>query len=127
MKIQQTLRSVITIASLGCLSALTLTAAEESQAALKAEATIKLAQAEKTALAKVPGGKIRSEELERENGRVVWSFEFSMPNTKSITEVQVDAKSGKVVSTEIETAKDQADEAAADRKEKKNRLLYSRK
>jgi hypothetical protein len=42
-----------------------------------------------------------------------------MPNSTDITEVQVDAKTGKIVSTKVETPKDQAKEAAADKKQKK--------
>ena len=42
-----------------------------------------------------------------------------MPQSKNIIEVQVDAKSGKIVSTKIETPSDQASEAAADKKLKK--------
>lgn len=77
------------------------------------------AAAQKTALAKVPNGKIKSGELEKEHGKLVWSFDISMPHSKNITEVQVDAKTGKIVVVEIETPKDQAKEKAADKKEKK--------
>ena len=90
-----------------------------SQAELVKEARISKAQAEKTALGKVPHGEIKSEELEREHGKLIWSFDISMPKSKSITEVQVDAKTGTIVSTQVETPKDQAAEAAADKKAKK--------
>ena len=83
------------------------------------QAKISQAQAEKTALGHVPNGVIKSEELEREHGKLIWSFDIGRSGTKSITEVQVDAKTGKIISTQVETAKDQAREAAADRKEKK--------
>lgn len=94
-------------------------AADESSAALKAQAKITQEDAAKTALAKVPGGKIKSAELEKEHGKLVWSFDISMPKSKNITEVQVDAKTGKVVSVEVETPEQQAKEAAADKLEKK--------
>ena len=94
-------------------------AAEESQAALKAEAKITQEEATKTALAKVPDGKIKSAEIEREHGKLIWSFDIAMPKSTNITEVQVDAKTGKIVSTQVETPKDQAKEAAADKKVKK--------
>ena len=42
-----------------------------------------------------------------------------MPKSDNITEVQVDAITGKIVSSEVETPKDQAKEAAADKKAKK--------
>jgi uncharacterized membrane protein YkoI len=65
-------------------------------------------QARATALAKAPG-KVESEELEREDGLFVWSFDIRT-NAKTITEVWVDANSGKVVRTEIETPADEARE-----------------
>lgn len=93
--------------------------AASSQAELMKEATVSKSQAEKTALDKVPGGVIKSEEIEREHGMLIWSFDITTSGTKNITEVQVDAKTGKIVSMQVETAKDQAKEAAADKKEKK--------
>lgn len=92
--------------------------AEETQDALKAQAKITQAVAEKTALAEVPGGKIESSELEKEHGKLIWSFDLSVPNSVNIAEVQVDAKTGKIVSNKTETPKDQAKEAAADKKKK---------
>lgn len=96
-----------------------LAASQETQAQLRVEAKVTQAAAETTALAKVQNGKIKSGELEREHGRLVWSFDISMPHSKNITEVQVDAKTGKIVAVEIETPKDQAKEKAADKEEKK--------
>lgn len=106
--------ALITVASL--LGACATT--EESQASLKSKATVTEAQASKVALAKVPHGKIKTSELENENGKLVWSFDISMPGTKNITEVLVDAKKGAVVSTAIETPQQQAKEAAEDAKKK---------
>lgn len=85
---------------------------------LMKEAKISRAEAAKTALAQVPHGVIRSEELEREHGKLIWSFDVAKNDTKNITEVQVDAKTGKIVSIQVETPRDQAKEAAADKKEK---------
>jgi type II secretory pathway pseudopilin PulG len=119
MKAKHCITSLIAVALVGGLSTFTLRAAEETQAALKAQAKITQAEAERTALAKVPGGKIKAAELEREHGKLIWSFDISLPKSKNITEVQVDAKTGKIVSTQIETPKDQANEPAADRKAEK--------
>lgn len=94
-------------------------AAEESQAELKAQARITQEEATKTALAKVPDGRIKAVELEKEHGKLIWSFDISIPKSKNITEIQVDAKTGKIVSTQVETPADQAKEAAADKKAKK--------
>ena len=93
--------------------------AASSQAELMKEATVSKSQAEKIALGKVPNGVIKSEEIEREHGKLIWSFDIATSGTKNITEVQVDAKTGKIVSIQVEKPKDQAKEAAADRKEKK--------
>ena len=90
--------------------------ANEAPEALKAQAKITQAEAEKTALAKVPGGKVESAELENEHGKLIWSFDIFAPHSLNIAEVQVDAKTGKIVSTKIETPKEQAKEAAADKK-----------
>ncbi len=89
---------------------------EKSQAGLRAQAKVTEAQARDLALTKAPGGKVESSELEEENGLLIWSFDISTPGTKNITEVQVDAKEGKVVAVDIETPKDQAKEAAEDKK-----------
>lgn len=86
---------------------------------LKAQAKITEAQAREIALKKAPGGKIESGELEVEKGTLIWSFDIAMPNTKDITEVAVDAKTGAVVSVDIETPKEQKKEKAEDKKEHK--------
>jgi hypothetical protein len=93
--------------------------AASSQADLMKEATVSKSQAKKTALRKVPNGVIKSEEIEREHGKLIWSFDIATSGTKNITEVQVDAKTGRIVSIQVEKPSDQAKEAAADRKETK--------
>ena len=110
--------SLAAVALLTSLGSSVLWAAEESQTALKAEAKITEEAAEQTALAKVHGGKIKSSELEREHGKLIWSFDISKPKSKNITEIQVDAKTGKIVSKQTETPKQQAIEAAGEKKEK---------
>jgi uncharacterized membrane protein YkoI len=82
------------------------------------QAKIDRAAAEKTALQRVPGGTIKSGELENEHGLLIWSFDIAQTNSRDIKEVQVDAVSGKVVSIVTETPKDQAREAAAEQKKK---------
>src|SRR6266436_8391920 len=101
MKTKHCITSLIALALLGGSSTFTLGAAEETQAALKAQAKITEAEAEKTALGKVPDGKIKAAELEKEHGKLIWSFDISMPKSRNITEVQVDAKTGKIVSTQV--------------------------
>jgi uncharacterized membrane protein YkoI len=118
MKTKHCITSLIAVALLGGWNTFTLRAAEETQAALKAQAKITQAEAERIAIAKVPGGKIKAAELEKEHGKLIWSFDISLLKSRNITEVQVDAKTGKIVSTQVETPKDQAKEAATDKKEK---------
>ena len=86
---------------------------------LMKEARISKSQAEKTALAKIPNGAIKSGELEREHEKLVWSFDIGTNSTKNVTEVQVDAKSGKIISVKTETPVDQAREAAAEKESQK--------
>jgi hypothetical protein len=47
------------------------------------EAKVTRQQAEKVALAHVPGGAIKEAELEKENGRLVWSFDVALPKGAS--------------------------------------------
>jgi uncharacterized membrane protein YkoI len=85
---------------------------KEKEAMLEAQAKITKAEAEKIALAKVPSGTIKEGELEKEKGKLIWSFDISIPGSKDIKEVQVDALSGEIVAEETETP-------AAEKKEKK--------
>ena len=89
-------------------------AATDSQAALLSEAKITEQQATATALAKVPHGIVKSSELEKEHGRLIWSFDVAQPSAKGITEIQIDAKTGKIVSVKKETPAQEAKEAKAD-------------
>jgi uncharacterized membrane protein YkoI len=80
------------------------------------EAKVPKSQAEKIALTKIRGGIVKSAELEKEYGLLIWSFDIAKPGTRNITEIQVDAKTGRIASVQIETLKDQAKEAAADKR-----------
>ncbi len=88
---------------------------EPSQAALLKQAKVSEAQARGIALQHVPDGRIRSSELEREGGRLIWSFDIARPKTRDITEIQVDARSGKMVMQQLETPKQQAAEKRAEK------------
>lgn len=105
---------ILAIAATFCV---TLSQAGESKKAnLEAKAKVTKAEAQKTALAKVEGGTVKEAELEEEKGKLIWSFDISKPGTKDITEVNVDAITGKLVSVEIEKAADEAKEAKAEKK-----------
>ena len=107
----------IVLCSFLLLIAVTAIAQKTTQAELQKEAKITKAQATSTALAKVPGGKVKEAELERENGKLVWSFDIASVGTKEITEVQVDAKTGEVVSQHKESAAAEAAEKKAEKKQ----------
>ena len=92
--------ALVIVVATGC------TTEKQEQAELQAEAKISKEQAQATAQAKVPNGKITDSELEKEKGRLIWSFDMSTPDSKDTTEVNVDAISGDVVNVEAESAKD---------------------
>lgn len=108
--------SFITLASIFALGSSLAFADAGTQAKLAAQAKISEADARTTALAKVPGGTISSSELEQEHGKLIWSFDIAKVGSKNITEVQVDAKTGKIVSTQIETPDKEGKEAMAEKK-----------
>ncbi len=113
MKINyKTLLAGVTFAG---LAASPLFAAGQTDAQLLKRAKISKTQAEKIAMAKVPNGKIQSAEIENEHHALVWSFDIATPGTKNITEVLVNAKTGKIVDVSTENATDQAKEKAADK------------
>jgi len=72
-----------------------------------------------TALAAVPSGAVQSSELETESGLQIWSFDIKDPKSSDVVEVQVDAKTGLVVSKKRESRADQKREAQADQKAKR--------
>ena len=90
-----------------------------SQAALRKEAKIAEADARKTALAAVPGGKVKSHELEREKGKLIYSYDIKVAGKSGIEEVNIDAMTGEIVAHEHEDAKTEAKEKKAEAKEKK--------
>ena len=93
----------------------------ESEAALAKEAKLKLEDAREIALKRAPG-KVESENLEREHGKLVYSFDIR--TGKNITEVQVNALDGKIVRVEQEAA---AKEAAEKRKEEREKAKHNTK
>ena len=88
----------------------------ETQAQLKKEAKISVEAATATALAAVPGGKVAAHELEREKGKLIYSFDIKVAGKSGIEEVAVDAMTGAMIETVHETPADEAKEAAADKK-----------
>lgn len=79
-------------------------------------AKVSRSDAEHTALNKVPGGTIKEGELEKEHGRLIWSFDIATPGTTTITEVHVDANTGEVEATERESEAHEKAEKAEKKK-----------
>lgn len=92
---------------------------KETQAELQAEAKIAEADARATALKEVPNGSVKSEELEREKGKLVYSYDISVPGKSGVEEVNVNAIDGTVVGKMHESAKTEKKEAAQEAKTKK--------
>jgi hypothetical protein len=83
---------------------------KEKESRLTAQAKVSRADAEKTALSKVPGGTIKEGGIEKEKGKLIWSFDITTPGSKDTTEVAVDALTGEVVAIDKETPEDEAKE-----------------
>ena len=75
-----------------------------------------MADARKVALG-VENGKIKSQELEKEHGRQIYSFDIARPD--GVHEVNIDAMTGALIEDKVESAKDEAAEAAADARQAK--------
>jgi len=90
----------------------------EQQAKLASQAKITKAQAQEIALQRAPGT-VESGELEREHGKLVYSFDIR--NSKgTIDEVQVSAINGKIVRVEHETKAQEEAEKRQDEKKGKH-------
>ncbi|HEX9128688.1 MAG TPA: PepSY domain-containing protein [Gemmatimonadaceae bacterium] len=94
---------------------------EESQAALQKEAKISQDAAQATALKEVPNGAVKSSELEREHGKLIYSFDITVPGKTGIEEVNINAIDGSVVAKQHETPKSEKKEAVKEAKEKKTK------
>src|SRR5713101_9054754 len=93
-------------------------AAKSDHAALMKEAKISEAKAREIAPKQAPGT-VKSAELEKEKGTLVWSFDIANEKGGGVTEVLVSAIDGHVVETKAESAKDEAKEKAQEAKEAK--------
>lgn len=92
---------------------------EKQDAKLAKQAKITMAQAREIAQ-KRASGKIEGEELEKEHGKLLYSFDIR--NSKgTITEVQVDAITGKLLSAQEESKADEAKEKREDAKQAKKK------
>jgi uncharacterized iron-regulated membrane protein len=96
------------------------TGSSKSKASAKASMQPKISAeaARATALARVPNGTVQKYELEREHGKLVYSFDIEVPGKSGIEELQVNAITGKVVSQKHETPAQEAKEARGEKAEK---------
>jgi siroheme synthase (precorrin-2 oxidase/ferrochelatase) len=94
--------------ALAIASAAPIFATEQSQP--KHAGNIKERQAEQIALSKIPGGTIRSAELQVANGSHFWAVFVAKPDKKDAKEVHIDATSGKILAVQTEKPEDQAEE-----------------
>ncbi|MES2306673.1 MAG: PepSY domain-containing protein [Gemmatimonadota bacterium] len=86
----------------------------KAEAALMKEAKVTEAAARAIALKEVPGGVVKEHELEREKGKLIWSYDIAVAGKSGIEEVNIDAMTGKMLAHEHETPKDEKKEAAED-------------
>ena len=89
---------------------------ETDERKLQAEAKVSEAAARKTALAAVAGGKVEKHELEREDGKLIYSYDIKVAGKPGVEEVHVDALTGKIIKQEYESPAKEAKEAAGARK-----------
>jgi uncharacterized membrane protein YkoI len=84
---------------------------------LASKAKIAEDSAVSTALGAVPNGTVTAVELENEHKRLIYSVDIQAPNKTGVEEVHVDAMTGKLLGRHYESAKTEAKEAAAEKKE----------
>jgi hypothetical protein len=89
----------------------------ETQAELQKEAKMTMADARAMAMREVPHSKVRAGEIEREGGKLIYSFDMKVAHKSGIDEVNIDAMTGKLVSKQHETPKAEKAEAKVDAKE----------
>ncbi len=77
--------------------------AQQSETELLKQARVTKHQAKKIALARVKRGAIKRVELEKENGVLIWSVDIAQPPKKDLTDVWIDATTGKITAVEVET------------------------
>ena len=96
------------------LLALTLALPTALPAAAKYTPKITMEQARQAALAAVPGGTVKSAELEKEKGQ--WIYSFDIRSGKEIREVWIDPETGRVLANEAESPSAEGTESKAEPK-----------
>jgi len=92
--------------------------AQQSETELLNQARVTKHQAKKIALARVKHGAIKRVDLEKENGVLIWSVDIAQPPQKNLTDVWVDATTGKITAVEVETPITEKKEVAEEKAKK---------
>jgi uncharacterized membrane protein YkoI len=108
MKLDDVLRSAIFFVAVLAFSDSLGAATDQAKAIHSGKITKSIA--EKIALSKVPGGHVRSAELETARGERFWSVYIAKPGSKNAKEIRVDAASGRILTVQTERPADQAEE-----------------
>ena len=110
MKPKNFLHAAILIVAWSAFTISPAVASDKNEA--KHSGKITKARAEQIALTKVPGGRIRSAELETARGQRFWSVYIAKPGSKNAKEIRVDAVTGQIIAVQTERPEDQAEEPA---------------
>jgi len=92
--------------------------AQQSETELPKQPRVTKHQAKKIALARVKRGAIKCVELEKEKGLLIWSVDIAQPPKKDLTDVWVDATTGKITAIEVETPLTEKKEVAEQKAKK---------
>ena len=88
-------------ASIARAQGATLQVKEETPGLFKL-AKVSAVDATKTAQARFPTATIKSGELEKEDGKLIYTFEMQQPGVTGIEEVNIDAMTGAIIAVEHE-------------------------
>ena len=89
---------------------------KEERPGLLAKAKVPAIAATATARTALPRAELVSSEIEQENGKLIYSFDFKTRGKSGTDEVKIDAMTGKILKVEHESPKAEAKENAADLK-----------
>jgi hypothetical protein len=92
--------------------------AQQSETELLQQVRVTKHQAKKIALARVRHGAIKCVELQKENGVLIWSVDIAQPPKKDLTDVWVDATTGKITAVAVETPNTEKEEVAEQKAKK---------
>ena len=92
--------------------------AQQSETELLQQVRVTKHQAKKIALARVRHGAIKCVELQKANGVLIWSVDIALPPKKDLTDVWVDATTGKITAVEVETPNTEKEEVAEQKAKK---------